>query len=100
MMTEKDSSFCYGRLVRSIVVAILFIFLVPLCGGEDVTLGEVKEAIKEKGAKWTAGKTSVSNLPSEKKEMLKGLRFAPRSENAPVTSPPRGFGAILQILAL
>ncbi|MDD1751810.1 MAG: hypothetical protein LUQ38_01815 [Methanotrichaceae archaeon] len=36
-------------------------------------LDEIQEAIKEKGARWTAGETPVSDLSDEQKRNLLGL---------------------------
>ncbi|MFA5033267.1 MAG: C1 family peptidase [bacterium] len=52
---------------------ILLLCLVPMgsiLNAKSVTLSEVQQAIKAKGAKWTAGHTSVSDFTDEEKAKL------------------------------
>ena len=57
-------------LKRFVVFAMLFaLFTLAAEGGE---LEEIQRAIREKGAKWTAGETSVSQLPPEQRRKLLG----------------------------
>ena len=52
------------------------------------TLGKIQKAIEEKGAEWTAGKTSVSGLSIEDKKMLCGAKIGPIPGDAIKISPP------------
>lgn len=56
-------------LVCGILFLLSYVFLQIANAGE---LDDIKKAIKEKGAKWTAGDTSVSNLPDNEKKLRAG----------------------------
>ena len=83
-----------------IVLSIIFLFFLAITAVasattvEDAKLVVIQNAIKEKGAHWTAGKTSVSELSIEEKEMLCGLDIGPISADVPVISPPVRMRAI------
>jgi len=49
---------------------------------EEKELEALQAAIKEKGAKWRAGKTSVSRLSLEEKKRLCGLKFLAKESQA------------------
>lgn len=57
-------------LKKLAVIITLFAFLAPVAQGGE--LEEIQRAIKERGAKWTAGETSVSQLPPEQRRRLLG----------------------------
>ncbi|MBN1762278.1 MAG: hypothetical protein JW878_04265 [Methanomicrobia archaeon] len=61
---------------------------------EDEQLAEIQNAIEEKGARWTAGKTAVSGLSTEEKELLFGLKIDSLPADIPVISPPTRLRAI------
>lgn len=62
----------YCNLLTSIlVVVILGIFSASLCFGGE--LEEIRNMIKAKGHKWTAGETSVSKLPAHERNRRCGL---------------------------
>jgi hypothetical protein len=65
----KKTLFALGFLV----VAILFLISSVSFADE---LSEIQKAIKEKGAKWVAGKTSMMMLPPEERRMRLGLSLA------------------------
>ena len=85
---------------RITVVTVLTIFLVAFAftaaarAAEETTLADVQDAIKEKGARWTAGETSVSKLSPEQKELLLGLKNNPLPVNLLVVNPPATIRAI------
>jgi C1A family cysteine protease len=59
-------------------------------GGETARLGQIRGEIEEKGAKWTAGKTSVSGLSMEEKKQLCGVKTgALPIEDVVVLNPPK-----------
>ncbi len=70
-------------LRMGVAVAVISIFalvavqgVVGDAGAEDVArLREIQKAIEERGAEWQAGFTAVSNLSSEEKKRLCGLKF-------------------------
>jgi hypothetical protein len=69
-----------------------FVFLVTPWARADVTLEEIREAIKKKGAKWEAGETWISRLsPEERKKFLGDI---------PVKPPPMLIEIPLSGLAL
>ncbi|MDD5530301.1 MAG: C1 family peptidase [bacterium] len=58
----------------------LIVCLIPFCSilsAKSFTLPELQQAIKVKGAKWTAGHTSVSDLSDEEKAKLCGTAIVP-----------------------
>ncbi len=55
---------------RFFVFVMFFALLAPVAQGGE--LEEIQRSIKEKGAKWTAGETSVSQLPPEERRRLLG----------------------------
>ena len=61
---------------------------------EDAKLAAIQNAIRDKGAKWTAGETSVSGLSTGEQTMLCGLKIGPRPDDVQVISPPAKIGAI------
>ncbi len=65
-MQEREA-----KMLKRCILFITFfaLFMPTLQGGE---LEEIQRAIKEKGAKWTAGETSVSKLPPEARRRLLG----------------------------
>lgn len=68
---KKMKKFTYKRIVLicGILFLLSYVFLQIANAGE---LDDVKKAIKDKGAKWTAGDTSVSNLPDNEKKLRAG----------------------------
>lgn len=70
--------------VRIPVLVLLFVFglfataVAGLTQEQARELGQIQRAIKAKGAKWTAGETSVFKLSLEGKKRLCGLLFAER----------------------
>ncbi len=89
------------RMTVTIALVILLtavVFTAVVSAAEDTTLLEIQEAIEEKGARWTAGETSVSELSPEEQEMLFGLKIDQLPTDIPVVTPPaliRGLGAPL-----
>ena len=88
----------YKSLIAAGFCIVLFFFVaittvvsasvnVNATTAEDAKLDEIQKAIKEKGANWTAGKTSVSGLSAEEKKMLCGLNIKPRPKDMRVISP-------------
>ncbi len=76
-----------SRLHKIVSIAVLVIFLfvaftTVASATKEAKLAEIQKAIKEKGANWTAGETSVSGLSSEEKKRLCGLKFAPKDQKA------------------
>lgn len=71
------------------IIFSLMFFSVVAYG--EITLEEVREAIKEKGANWTAGSTSVSILPPEQQKFLCGLRIEPLPPDVPMYESPKGI---------
>ncbi len=57
-------------LKKLAIFTMLFGLFAPVVQGGE--LEEIQRAIKEKGAKWTAGETSVSKLPPEERRRLLG----------------------------
>jgi C1A family cysteine protease len=82
---------CIGIAIFSFVIITS---ITATAAAENTNLYEIQNAIKEKGANWTAGETSVSGLSAEEKKMLRGLKISPRLRNVPVISPPAKIGAI------
>ena len=64
------------------------IFLSVTAYGE-LTLEEIREAIKKKGALWTAGSTSVWELSPEERKHLCGLRIEPVPPDVPLYEPTK-----------
>ena len=76
-----------SRSHKIVLIAVLVIFLFAAfttvaSATKEAKLAEIQKAIKEKGANWTAGKTSVSVLSPEEKMRLCGLEFAPKDQKA------------------
>lgn len=81
-----------ATLAFSLTMGILFfvVFTITAVSSASTTPAEaedanlkldiIQKAIKEKGANWTAGVTSVSELLEEEKKKLCGLKFAPKAE--------------------
>ena len=83
------------RLVGVVLAVIMVIsfFVASVSSGsatqaDDIALNEIQKAIDEKGAKWTAGTTSVSGLSIEEKKLLCGAKMGPIPETAIKISPP------------
>ena len=55
-------------------------------------ISTIQSAIIETGAKWTAGKTSVSNLSAEDKIKMAGGRISPLDTSIPLIHVPEGVG--------
>ncbi|MDD2890689.1 MAG: C1 family peptidase [bacterium] len=65
---------------------VLLLCLMPfycVLNAKSFTLPELQQAIKDKGAKWTAGRTSVSDLSDEEKAKLCGTTIIVPSEVPP-----------------
>ena len=61
-------------LRKAAISSLITIFLLSFAGFSFASeLEEVRAAIKEKGAKWIAGETSVSKLPPEHRKLRLGL---------------------------
>lgn len=61
------------------IFALLFgLFSIALANSDEID--RINKKIKEKGAKWKAGVTSVSHLSKEERQKLCGLLFAERPE--------------------
>ena len=64
---------------RLFVFAMFFVLFVPAVQGGE--LEEIRRAIKEKGAHWTAGETSISKLPpAERRRRLGAILEERRPE--------------------
>jgi C1A family cysteine protease len=60
-----------GKTVMSSLVMIFLLLFVGFSFASE--LDDIRAAIKEKGAKWSAGETSVSKLPPEQRKLRLGL---------------------------
>ncbi len=61
-------------LLKTVMSSLVMIFLLLFVGFSFASeLDDVRAAIKEKGAKWIAGETSVSKLPAEQRKLRLGL---------------------------
>jgi C1A family cysteine protease len=60
-----------GKTVMSSLVMIFLLLFVGFSFASE--LDDIRAAIKEKGAKWIAGETSVSKLPPEQRKLRLGL---------------------------
>ena len=79
------------------IVCLLLVAITAVASAttaEDEQLADIQNAIEEKGAKWTAGKTAVSGLSAEEKELLFGLEIDSLPADIPVISPPTRLRAI------
>ena len=78
MNINKNSKKLVGVVLAAIVAISLFAAIAPIASiaqeqeADAVALSEIQKAIDEKGAKWTAGETSVSGLSLEEKMCLCG----------------------------
>lgn len=69
--------------MRLITLFSIFMMIAPTIGAaqiDKVALNETQQAIEAKGAKWTAGETSVSGLSVEEQKMLCGAKIGPIPE--------------------
>jgi C1A family cysteine protease len=64
-----------AKLKKHFLLLTVFVFAIHLTGAFSfaTNLDEIRIAIKEKGAKWIAGETSVSNLSDREKQFRLGL---------------------------
>ena len=62
---------------------------------ELANINTIQNAIRETGAQWTAGTTSVSNLSAEDKLIMAGGRISPHDASIPLISIPEGAGEFL-----
>ncbi|HUV02265.1 MAG TPA: C1 family peptidase [Desulfobacteria bacterium] len=79
------------------IVCLLLVAITAVASAttaEDEQLADIQNAIEEKGAQWTAGKTAVSGLSAEEKELLFGLEIDSLPADIPVISPPTRLMAI------
>jgi len=83
----KKKLFALGFLV----VAALFLISSVSFADE---LGDIQKAIKEKGAKWVAGKTSMMMLPPEERRMRLGLGQAKGTRDAQAAPYQESFAAV------
>ncbi|MFH1563062.1 MAG: C1 family peptidase [Nitrospirota bacterium] len=63
--------------------------------GQDTELATINKAIKAKGAKWTAGETSVSKLSKEARKALCGAIKEPQLEPGITVQPKRALPTTL-----
>ncbi|MEA1866072.1 MAG: hypothetical protein U9N46_12955, partial [Euryarchaeota archaeon] len=70
------------------VMVLLSLFAVSPTLAEGNAVSEVKRAIGDAGASWTAGETSVSNYSLEDKLRLCGAKIGPLPADSVVLVPP------------
>ncbi len=70
------------------VMVLLSLFAVSQALAEGNAVSEVKRAIGDAGASWTAGETSVSNYSLEDKLRLCGAKIGPLPADSVVLVPP------------
>ncbi len=62
------------------ILIILSLLLLPYSFAHGLTLSEIQDAIKSKGAKWTTGDSWVWSAPSKDKKMMMGTTPVTKSE--------------------
>lgn len=74
-----------GRILKAAILFLISFSLISVTVS-STELEEIQKAIKEKGAKWVAGETSVSRLTPEQRKKLLGLLPSVPRETKP--NPP------------
>ena len=79
------------KVITAIILISVFFAIAPTitaAQSDNPTLNKIQKAIDEKGAKWTAGETSVSGLSVEEKKQLCGAKIGTIPKDAVVLNPP------------
>ena len=79
------------KVITAIILISVFFVIAPIITAaqpDNHTLNKIQKAIDEKGAKWTAGETSVSGLTVKEKKQLCGAKIGTIPKDAVVLNPP------------
>jgi C1A family cysteine protease len=86
---KKEEQMCKKKLFAFGVIVFSVLFLISAVSFAD-ELTDVQSAIKAKGAKWTAGETSMMKLSKEERKKRVGLilEFSPENEMSFASEEP------------
>ncbi len=74
--------------MKKFTFALVFVFMIYSNVFSIDKLAEIRHAIKEKGASWTAGETWVSRLSHEERQNLLGADLTPPENPKKISLPP------------